>query len=143
MAEKVIAADVGIRFHFALLLANGEVVDSNFDAEPATCTLGDGNLLPGFEARLMGLSAGAQASFELAPAEAFGPHNSENVQLFKRARFAGVMLEEGLVVSFADAANNELPGVVTQIEGDQVTVDFNHPLAGKNLTFKVHILDVH
>jgi FKBP-type peptidyl-prolyl cis-trans isomerase SlpA len=47
------------------------------------------------------------------------------------------------VVSFADAANNELPGVVSSVDGDKVTVDFNHPLAGHSLVFQVHILNVH
>ena len=51
-------------------------------------------------------------------------------------------LGECLVVSFADAANNELPGVVSKIEGSKVTVDFNHPLAGRDLVFQVHILEV-
>ena len=66
-----------------------------------------------------------------------------NVQRIPRASFgADVELEEGLVVSFSDAANSELPGVVRQFDDDMVEVDFNHPLAGRNLSFEVRILDV-
>lgn len=142
MTEKIIQPGSALRLHFALVLEDGAVVDSNFDAEPASLTLGDGNMLQGFEQHLLGLGAGAEGRFVLAPADAFGEFKDENVQTFKRSRFAGLMLEPGLVVSFADAANNELPGVVADLDGDTVTVDFNHPLAGKTLTFNVLIVEV-
>ncbi len=131
-----------ITLHFALKLESGEVVDSNFEAEPAHCRLGDGNLLPGFEQHLLGLRAGDRREFAIDVAVGFGEVNPDNVQTFSRSRFTGLSLEPGLVVSFADAANNELPGVVSRIDGDSVTVDFNHPLAGHRLVFQVHILEV-
>ena len=139
---RMIAAGSRIRLHFALFLEGGEEVDSNFDGEPASCTLGDGSLMPGFERYLLGLRPGDRENFTVSPEEAFGGYNSANVQLFKRSRFAGMVLEEGLVVSFSDAANSELPGVISGLDGDVVTVDFNHPLAGKTLSFQVHIIDV-
>jgi FKBP-type peptidyl-prolyl cis-trans isomerase SlpA len=137
-----VAAGSRIRLHFSLALDDGDVVDSNFDGQPATCVVGDGSLPEGFEQLLLGLGAGARERFVVPPEQAFGPHREDNVQVFKRGRFAGMMLQEGLVVSFADAASAELPGVVTAIDGERVTVDFNHPLAGKTLVFQVHIIDV-
>jgi len=142
MANEVIGADSEVRLRFALALEDGKVVDSNLEGDPAVMTPGDGSLLPGFERLLFGLSAGAEEVFTVSPEEAFGQRNPTNVQHFKRADFAGMVLEQGLVVSFADAANNELPGVVTELDGDSVTVDFNHPLAGHTLTFTVHVIDV-
>jgi FKBP-type peptidyl-prolyl cis-trans isomerase SlpA len=59
-----------------------------------------------------------------------------------RSQFQNMELSEGLLVIFNDAANTELPGVVKAIDDDQVTVDFNHPLAGKTLTFEVEIFEV-
>lgn len=127
---------------FALALEDGKVVDSNLGRESAVLTMGDGNLLPGFERCLLGLQAGDEATFSVPPEDAFGQRNPNNLQHFKRADFAGMMLEPGLVVSFADAASNELPGVVSELEEDSVTVDFNHPLAGHTVTFTVHIIEV-
>lgn len=137
-----ITDDTEITLHFALKLDTGEIVDSNFDKAPAHCKLGDGNLLPRLEQHLRGMRAGEEAEYSIASEDAFGEYKDDNVQQFSRSRFTGLVLEPGLVVSFADAANNELPGVVSKIEGDKVTVDFNHPLAGRNLVFQVQILEV-
>ncbi len=142
MTTAAITHDSDVVLHFALKLGNGEVIDSNFEGAAARFRLGDGNLLASFEQRLLGLKAGDKAEFAIAASDAFGQYNEDNVQRFSRSRFTGLALEKGLVVSFADAANNELPGVVSQIEGDRVTVDFNHPLAGRDLVFQVHILEV-
>lgn len=119
------------------------MVDSNFGAGPASFTVGDGSLLPGFEALLMGLKVGAAETFFVAPEHAFGQPNPSNRTTVKRQQFAPDMtLSEGLVVLFADAAGGELPGTVIAVEGDDVTVDFNHPLAGHTLDFTVHVLAI-
>ena len=66
-----------------------------------------------------------------------------NLQTLKRHQFGpDMVLEQGLVVSFSDAANTELPGVVKTIDGDDVVMDFNHPLAGVELKFEVQIITV-
>jgi len=140
--EDAVPAEI-ITLHFALKLVEGDIVDSNFDKAPATFVFGDGNLLPSFERKLLGLHKGATAQFIVLPEEAFGQPNPNNVQVFKRAAFAADMeLHEGLVISFADASKAELPGVVKHIGADEVTVDFNHPLAGQALIFDVAIVDV-
>ena len=64
-----------VTLHFALVLEDGDVIDSNFEAEPATFTVGDGNLLPGFETTLMGLVNGDEREFTISPGDAFGQHN--------------------------------------------------------------------
>jgi FKBP-type peptidyl-prolyl cis-trans isomerase SlpA len=130
-----------VTLHFTLKLANGDVIDSTEQRAPATFIYGDGNLLPGFERALRGLTAGAESGFTIAPGDAFGQPNPGNIQCFQRSQF-NVELEEGLMLSFADAANTELPGVVTGFDDDEVIVDFNHPLAGRPIQFEVRILDV-
>lgn len=138
----LIGPDTKVTLHFTLRLASGEEVDTTRNGAPATFVIGDGNLLPGFESVLLGLRAGDRRSVLIDPQDGFGSHNPENVQHIDRALFAPeVRLERGLVVSFADG-KGELPGVVMTVDGDQVTVDFNHPLAGRDLTFEVEILDV-
>ncbi|MGB8975357.1 MAG: peptidylprolyl isomerase, partial [Pseudomonas capeferrum] len=76
------------------------------------------------------------------PENAFGQPNPQNVQIMPRSQFTDMELSEGLLVIFNDAANAELPGVVKAFDDAQVTIDFNHPLAGKTLSFEVQILDV-
>ncbi|MBM6552350.1 FKBP-type peptidyl-prolyl cis-trans isomerase [Marinomonas ostreistagni] len=130
-----------ITLHFELALEDGQLVDSNFEGNPAQFTFGDGSLLPDFEAVLLGMAPGDEASFTMAPEKAFGAHNPSNVQTIARSQF-GMDIEEGMVVSFADSAKNELPGVIKSIGENQVEVDFNHPLSGHTLTFRVKIIAV-
>lgn len=143
MSIAIIQNGSKITMHFALKLAEDQVVDSTFEAEPATFELGDGNLLPGFEEFLIGLTTGDHKVFEIPPEKGFGQPNPQNMQDMKRSDFAVDMpVAPGLMVSFADAQGAELPGLISKVEGDWVTVDFNHPLAGKTLIFEVQVLEV-
>jgi FKBP-type peptidyl-prolyl cis-trans isomerase SlpA len=143
MSEMVIAEGTVVTLNFSLTLKDGEVIDSTFDEEPATFTVGDGSLLPGFEESVLGLAAGAKEVFTIAPEKGFGQHNESNLQIIKRDQFGDdIQLEKGLMLSFADAQNAELPGVVSEFDDKQVTVDFNHPLAGKEIVFEVEIIAV-
>ena len=142
MTEQRIGPDKEVTLHFALKLESGDVVDSTFDKQPATFKVGDGNLLPGFEAALFGFKAGDKRVVQVEPENAFGQPNPQNVQVMPRAQFQDMELSEGLLVIFNDAANTELPGVVKGYDDAQVTIDFNHPLAGKTLSFEVEIIAV-
>ncbi|GGC82706.1 FKBP-type peptidyl-prolyl cis-trans isomerase [Marinobacter halophilus] len=143
MKELPIDKGTRVTLHFSLKFEDGETVDSTFDKEPATLEIGDENLPESFEAYLMGLKAGDHQTFEVPPEKAFGQRNPNNLQTFKRHEFsADMVLEKGVVISFADARQQELPGVIHRVEGDEVEVDFNHPLAGRTLTFEVKIIDV-
>lgn len=143
MTSLSIARGCEVTLHFALKLANGDIIDSTFDKKPATFTVGDGNLLAGFEKKLLGMHTGERAQFTVSPEDAFGQPNPNNMQHFKRTDFDTELdLHEGLVISFADASKAELPGVVSRFDNDEVVIDFNHPLAGRVIYFEVEILDV-
>jgi FKBP-type peptidyl-prolyl cis-trans isomerase SlpA len=142
-ADDEIGPGKRVVLHFALMLENGEHIDSNFDGEPVCFTVGDGNLLPGFEAVLMGLRAGNQGEKLITPSAAFGPVNEDNIQRFPRYQFPPDLdLATGLVINFADSAGNNQAGVVRQFDSAWVEVDFNHPLAGRGIRFRFHIHDV-
>ena len=134
-----------ISLHFALLMPSGEEIDTTRRGKPASLTLGDGNLLPGFEEALIGLSAGDDVQLVIPAEQAFGERVEANVRLMAKTLFAEFNSEEplepGLVVSF-QAPDGELPGVVKAVFEDTVQVDFNHPLSGKDITFDVSILSV-
>lgn len=132
-----------ITLHFAVRLMDGTELDTTFGGQPASFVWGDESLPPGFERALLGLKAGDRRSVFLAAADGFGDYNPDNVQHFRSDTFPeGTDLSPGVVMNFADAARTELPGVITAVEDDWVTVDFNHPLAGRELTFEVEIIDV-
>src|SRR5690606_14289799 len=133
-----------ITMHFSIQLANGEVVDSTFvKGRPATFVFGDGNVLPHFEKCLLGLHAGDSRSFVLAAKSAFGDYNPANEHAIPRTQFAvDVSLQPGVVIAFQGASGEELPGVVKQINEQFVLVDFNHPLAGKEVVFAVEVISV-
>lgn len=130
-----------VTLHFSLTLKNGHIVDSNFEAAPATFTVGDGNLLPGFESPLMGLVDGDEREFSILPENAFGQHNPQNVQAVERDNFEDGELELGTMFSFQNG-DGELPGVVVEVQDNEVMVDFNHPLAGQIILFTVKIISV-
>jgi FKBP-type peptidyl-prolyl cis-trans isomerase SlpA len=130
-----------VTLHFELSLEDGSVVDSNFSQAPASFVFGDGSLLPEFEKALLGMTAEQEATFVMSPEKAFGVHNESNIQRMPRSQFS-MDLEEGMVVSFADMSKNELPGVIAEIGEKEVVVDFNHPLAGRSLTFKTRIVAI-
>ncbi|HZJ95986.1 MAG TPA: FKBP-type peptidyl-prolyl cis-trans isomerase [Thiopseudomonas sp.] len=142
MNEQRIGHNSTVSLHFALKFDTGEVVDSNFEKDPATFTVGDGSLLPGFERALFGLKAGDKRSFEIPPEQGFGTPNEQNLQVMPRDQFDSMELDYGVLVIFKDAAGGEMPGVIKEFNDKQVTVDFNHPLAGKVITFEVEIFTV-
>jgi FKBP-type peptidyl-prolyl cis-trans isomerase SlpA len=124
---------------FTLALSTGDVIDSTGD-KSATFEVGDGSLLPGFESAMYGMKAGDSAELPIAAEQGFGLPNEDNIHMLQRTLFeVSQNLVEGLVVSFADGEGGERPGVVKRLFAELVEVDFNHPLAGKDLLFSVQI----
>ncbi|WOD27740.1 FKBP-type peptidyl-prolyl cis-trans isomerase [Alloalcanivorax xenomutans] len=141
--ELRVGPQTRVTLHFAVRLMDGTEMDSTFGGEPATFVWGDGSLLPGFERAILGLKAGDRRSVFIDAQSGFGEYNEQNVQHFRRDTFAAPDgMEVGTVMNFADAAGAELPGVVSALDEQWVTVDFNHPLAGRELTFEVEIVRV-
>ena len=142
MSTREVPVSEGTRvfLNFSVGLEDGSEVDSNFGGEPVEFDVGDGSLLPGFERQIFGMKPGERQLFTIPPEDAFGQPNDNNVQVVPRSQFDDdVELEMGLVFSFADASGGELPGLVVDFDEEEVTVDFNHPLAGRTILFDVLI----
>ena len=143
MRDLAIGPGTKVTLHFALRLQDGEVIDSNFERDPATFVVGDGNLLTGFEKAIFGLQEGERKTLVITPEDGFGQRNPNNIQEIARNQFGtDLELSEGLMLSFADAQKTELPGVVQSFDDEKVIVDFNHPLAGREIYFEVNILSI-
>ena len=142
-APEQIAPGRTVTLFFELGLVDGDVVDSNFSGLPATFTVGDGNLLPGFEQAIFGLRAGEERRVQLSASQAFGEANPDNVQHLPKSRFpSDLSLEKGVVVNFSGQSGYEQAGVVVSVGETRVEVDFNHPLAGRDIVFRVRIISV-
>ncbi|MCG7491595.1 MULTISPECIES: FKBP-type peptidyl-prolyl cis-trans isomerase [Vibrio] len=133
-----------VTLHFTIKLQDGSVADSTYNmGKPAKFVMGDGSLSENFEQCLLGLKVGDQKTVELQAKDAFGAPNPDNVHYMDRAKFVGdAEVEIGTVMAFSGPDGVEIPGIITEIAGDSVTVDFNHPLAGQDVTFEVEILSV-
>ena len=134
-----------VKLHFEVSLENGTVIDSTFSRDtPVTLAIGDESLLPGFEQVLMNLRAGDTRSAHLEPEQAFGEWNPDNIQRFSPTQFALIAdnPEIGMLVEFEDKGKITLPGTISAITDDEVEVDFNHPLAGQSVQFKIKIFQV-
>lgn len=131
-----------VELHFSVAIENGVEIDNTRGREaPVSLVIGDGNLLPGFEKALMGLRAGDRRTVHLPPEDAFGPWNPENVQRFDTVKFEQRPVV-GHMIEFEDKAKATLYGVVKSVTDDITEIDFNHPLAGKNISFEVEIFKV-
>ena len=130
--------------HFDLRLEDGSAADSTrVNNKPAKMVMGDGSLTPNFEACLRGLTPGDKASFTLNADDAFGQPNPDNIYHVERSKFAAELeVAEGMIVAFTQPDGTELPGLVREVQGESVTIDFNHPLSGQRLTFEVDIIEV-
>jgi FKBP-type peptidyl-prolyl cis-trans isomerase SlpA len=137
-----------LTLHYRLAGPDGTAVVDTFADRPATLSMGTGELAPAMEARLLGLQEGAHAVFELAPGEAFGEHLPERVQRVARRMLAELGADEathavGDVVSFPTPdGRGSFAGLVREVADDWLLFDFNHPLAGRAVTFEVRLIGV-
>lgn len=142
VAEQV-AAGSRVRLHYTLSLADGTIVDDTSMDEPLLFTVGDGTLLPGLEACLLGMVMGQRGSYVLTPEQGYGYPDPDNIHDLPRDDFpADPAIEPGAILSFATPAGDDIPGTVLAMDEARVTVDFNHPLAGHTLRFAVEILSL-
>ena len=115
----------------------GETFDSSLDREPLTFLVGHQQMIPGFEAALMGAKVGDKVEVTLAPEDAYGEYDEKGIVSVESNMFGDITPETGMVL-MSDAG----PFTVVEVEGDTVKVDFNHKLAGKSLHFSIEVVDL-
>ena len=144
MTPKTIEHGSLVRMHFSIYLEDGTVAEtSRDDNEPIEFRVGDGTMVQGLELAILGLKPGDKQTLQIGPEVGFGFRDEENIHWMPRSDFAEDMpLEPGVIIGFDTPAGDELPGMVVEVDDEEVKVDFNHPLAGREITFEVEILDV-
>jgi FKBP-type peptidyl-prolyl cis-trans isomerase SlyD len=137
-----ITQDQVVSIHYTLRDNAGEVIDASAAGAPLAYLHGRGNLIPGLERELTGKSAGDRLQVKIAARDGYGEYDSALVQRVPRRALKGVPnLKVGMRLQ-TQGANGARAVTVTQVVGDMVTLDGNHPLAGKNLNFEVQIAAV-
>jgi FKBP-type peptidyl-prolyl cis-trans isomerase SlyD len=131
-----------VTMHYTLTDPSGEVIDSSEGKDPLAYLHGHGNIIPGLEKQLEGKAAGDKIVAEVPAAEGYGERNEELIVDAARSQFPeDVTLEPGMRFQ-AQTPGGPRIAQITAIEGDKVTVDTNHPLAGVDLKFEVEVKDV-
>ncbi len=139
-----VANDKVVAFHYELTLDDGRVVDSSRKAgEPLKFLVGKGQIIPGLENAMMGMTAGDTKDVAVEPEQGYGSHKEELVKTVPRKQIpADIELKEGLVLTGQDEKGQQFELIVNSFSDDDVTLDMNHPLAGKNLNFNIEVVDV-
>ena len=129
--------------HITMKLADGSAADSTkVNNKPAKIIMGDQSISPAFEANLLGLKAGESKEFTLESKDAFGDSNPDNLHYVDISKFdSETPAKIGNIITFTQPGG-ELPGMITDVSGSSVTVDFNHPLAGQAVTFVIDVIEV-
>ncbi|MCA1594386.1 MAG: peptidylprolyl isomerase [Acidobacteria bacterium] len=131
-----------VRVHYTGQLEDGEVFDTSKDGEPLEFTVGEGQVIPGFEEGVLGMQVGDTKRIEIEPDDAYGPRREQLVESVPRE---GMNLETepqagmNLVMQLPDG--NQIPVAVTEVTDTHVTLDANHPLAGQKLIFDVELVE--
>ena len=132
-----------VSIHYTLTNDEGTTLDSSEGKDPLTYLHGAGNLIPGLEKQLTGKSSGAAMQVTVAPEEGYGPVHDGLIEVVPRSAFQGVeTIEPGMGFEAQAPDGQQRRIVVTEVNGDDITIDGNHPLAGVQLHFDVQVIDV-
>jgi FKBP-type peptidyl-prolyl cis-trans isomerase SlyD len=138
----MIADQKVVSLNYTVKDTEGQVVESSEGAAPLVYLHGQGDVIPGLEAALLGKAPGEEFDVTVEPADAYGEYHEEMVQVVPRTVFEGVEnIETGMVFT-AQAQNGPVQLTVTKVDGDDITVDPNHPLSGKILHFSGSVIEV-
>ena len=140
--QQVKAGDV-VKVHYTGKLTSGEQFDSSAGREPLEFTVGAGQMIKGFDAALPGMVKGDKKTINIPFMEAYGPVNAEMVIYMPKERFpADMELETGMPLMMSDGQGQQFQVTVTEIRETTVILDANHPLAGKDLTFDLELVEI-
>jgi peptidylprolyl isomerase len=132
-----------VTVHYTGRLEDGTVFDSSANRDPLEFTLGDGLLIPGFEQAVLGMSPGESKTAEVSADQAYGPHREEMVVEIDRQEFPPHFQPEvGQQLQIPQSEGQVARLIVTAVSEQKVTLDANHPLAGRDLTFDIQLVEI-
>ncbi|MBN2403949.1 MAG: peptidylprolyl isomerase [Coriobacteriia bacterium] len=133
-----------VAVHYTGTLDDGSEFDSSEGRDPLVFTLGEGEVIPGFETAVMGLEPGSSASIVIAPEDAYGPVHPEAMQEVSMELFGEDVPPQGVIITLVAEDGTRMPATVASFseDGASATLDFNHPLAGQTLHFDIKLVEI-
>ncbi len=140
--KKIIKTGSTVKMDYTLTV-DGQVADTSEGRGPLSYIQGEHKIIVGLEKQLEGLTVGDEKTVTVAPQEAYGDYDPLGLKEVPRSRFSpDIDLKPGVILQAAAPSGERFPARITEVRKDSVVVDFNHPLAGKTLTFKIKIVDI-
>lgn len=132
-----------VKIHYTGKLDDGTVFDSSINRDPLEFTLDQGQVIPGFEQAVVGMSPGESKTQKIPVDQAYGPYREDMViQVSKEMLPPDLQPEVGQQLQVQQPTGQAIPVIVTDVSNGQVTLDANHPLAGENLTFDIQLVEI-
>ena len=140
-SKQVVSKDMIVSLDYVLTLDNGEEIDRSDENAPLEYLHGHGNIIPGLENELQGLTTGDEKNVVVQPEHGYGERNPESIAEYPRNAFPDtVKLEVGEPIGMRDSESGEAyQAYVSEVRPETIVLDFNHPLAGEILFFKIKI----
>ncbi|HSJ69782.1 MAG TPA: peptidylprolyl isomerase [Anditalea sp.] len=132
-----------VKVHYTGKLKDGTIFDSSENREPLEFTLGDGNMIKGFDAAVQGMNVGDDKSVTIPSDEAYGEKKDEMLVDIPRTQVpADIQPEVGMDLSIQNQQGQPMPVKVVHVDEEKITLDANHPLAGQDLIFDIKLVEI-
>lgn len=132
-----------VRIHYSGFLMDGTIFDSSLEGEPFEFTLGDGSVIPGFDAGLLGMTEGDEKTLAIPPESAYGARDEGLVAEIERTQIPPeIDPQVGAILQITSEEGDASNVIITEVTDNAITLDGNHPLAGQELIFEVKLLEV-
>ncbi len=132
-----------VTVHYTGKLEDGTVFDSSINREPLGFTLGQGQMIKGFENAVMGMAIGDKTTISIEPSEAYGERSEDMIlKVPKKDIPNDIPTDIGTEISINQANGQQIPAVITDADANSITLDANHPLAGKTLIFDIEMVTI-
>lgn len=131
------------RVHYSGFLEDGSTFDSSLEREPLEFTLGQGMVIPGFEDAVIGMNEGESKTTSIHQENAYGSHKKDLVVILERSQVSpDIDQKVGMQLQLRSPEGTTTDVIITDLTEDTITIDANHPLAGKNLVFEIKLLEI-
>lgn len=140
----IVRSDSKLLAHVTVKLKDGSIADSTKPSKkPTWLKMGDGSFSNAFESYLLEKQVGDNLTFELGAVDAFGESNPDQIHFMDVSQFPqDLELKIGAIIGFDQPSGNQIPGIIRNVEGSSVKVDFNHPMAGETIVFEIEIIKI-
>lgn len=143
MTEEAVKQGDTVAVEYTGTLEDGKVFDSSVGKDPIEFTVGEHKVIKGFEDGLVGMKVGEEKEINIDPKDGYGERNDSYIKKVPRSSIPEKLeLKKGMVLMFKREDDMRIPANVTEIGDEEVTIDFNHPLSGQKLIFKVKLIKI-